>query len=62
MAEEHEDPHDEDVFAPVSAPSFQYIHADTAQGVTRLTLNRPPANVLSVEMMQELATAIESLE
>ena len=62
MAEEYEDPHDEEVFAPVSAPSFQYIHADTAQGVTRLTLNRPPANVLSVEMMQELATAIESLE
>jgi cyclohexa-1,5-dienecarbonyl-CoA hydratase len=62
MAEQYEDPHDEDVFAPVSAPSFQHIHADTAQGVTRLTLNRPPANVLSVEMMQELATAIESLE
>ena len=62
MAEEYEDPHEQDVFAPVSAPSFQHIHADTAQGVTRLTLNRPPANVLSVEMMQELATAIESLE
>jgi cyclohexa-1,5-dienecarbonyl-CoA hydratase len=62
MAEEYEDPHDEDVFAPVSAPSFKHIHADTAQGVTRLTLSRPPANVLSVEMMQELATAIESLE
>ncbi len=62
MAEEYEDPHEQDVFAAVSAPSFQHIHADTAQGVTRITLNRPPANVLSVEMMQELATAIESLE
>jgi cyclohexa-1,5-dienecarbonyl-CoA hydratase len=62
MADEYEDPHDEDVFAPVSAPSFQFIHADTAQGITRITLSRPPANVLSVEMMQELATAIESLE
>jgi cyclohexa-1,5-dienecarbonyl-CoA hydratase len=62
MADEYEDPHDEDVFAPVSAPSFQFIHADTAQGITRITMSRPPANVLSVEMMQELATAIESLE
>lgn len=62
MAEDYEDPLEQDVFAPVSAPSFQHIHADTAQGVTRITLNRPPANVLSVEMMQELATAIESLE
>src|SRR6185503_13115042 len=35
---------------------------DSAQGITRITLNRPPANVLSVDMMQELATAIESLE
>jgi cyclohexa-1,5-dienecarbonyl-CoA hydratase len=62
MAEEYEDPHDEDVFAPASARTFQHIHADTAQGIARLTLSRPPANVLSVEMMQELATAIESLE
>jgi cyclohexa-1,5-dienecarbonyl-CoA hydratase len=63
MAEEGEnDPHDQDVFAPVSVQSLKHIHLDTAQGVTRITLNRPPANVLSVEMMQELATAIESLE
>jgi cyclohexa-1,5-dienecarbonyl-CoA hydratase len=46
----------------VSAPSFQFIHSDTAQGVSRITLSRPPANVLSVELMRELATAIESLE
>ena len=63
MAEEYdEDPHDQDVFAPVSAPSFKSILVDTAQGITRITLNRPPANVLSIDMMQELATAIESLE
>jgi cyclohexa-1,5-dienecarbonyl-CoA hydratase len=62
MADEYEDPHDEDVFAPVSAGSFQFIHTDTAQGITRITLSRPPANVLSIEMMRELATAIESLE
>ena len=57
-----EDPHDQDVFASVSAASFKCILVDTAQGITRITLNRPPANVLSVDMMQELATAIESLE
>ena len=62
MAEEYEDPHDEDVFAPVTAAGFQFIRSDTAQGITRITLSRPPANVLSVEMMQELASAIESLE
>jgi cyclohexa-1,5-dienecarbonyl-CoA hydratase len=62
MAEQYEDPHDEDVFAPVSAAGFQFIRSDTAQGITRITLSRPPANVLSVEMMQELATAVESLE
>ena len=62
MAEEFEDPHEQDVFAPAEAQTFKYVHVDTAQGVTRITLNRPPANVLSVEMMQELASAIESIE
>jgi len=63
MADDYdEDPHDQDVFASVSAPSFKSILLDTAQGISRITLNRPPANVLSVDMMQELATAIESLE
>ncbi|MFN8091538.1 MAG: enoyl-CoA hydratase/isomerase family protein [Vicinamibacteria bacterium] len=56
------DPHDEDIFAPVAAEGFKCITVDTAQGISRITLNRPPANVLSVEMMQEIATAIESLE
>lgn len=62
MAEEFEDPHDEDVFAPVAARGFKHIGVDSAQGITRITLNRPPANVLSIEMMQELGTAFESLE
>ena len=57
-----EDPHDQDVFATVSSATFKSILVDSAQGITRITLNRPPANVLSVDMMQELATAIESLE
>jgi cyclohexa-1,5-dienecarbonyl-CoA hydratase len=62
MADDYDDPHDHGVFAPAAEAGFKYIHVDTAQGVTRITLNRPPANVLSVEMMQELASAIESLE
>ena len=63
MADQYdEDPHDQDVFASVSESTFKSILVDSAQGITRITLNRPPANVLSVDMMQELATAIESLE
>jgi cyclohexa-1,5-dienecarbonyl-CoA hydratase len=62
MAEDYEDPHEQDVFATASIESFKFVRVDTAQGVTRITLNRPPANVLSVEMMQELGMAIESLE
>jgi cyclohexa-1,5-dienecarbonyl-CoA hydratase len=57
-----EDPHDEDIFAATSVREFRHIHVDAAQGIARITLNRPPANVLSVEMMQELASAVDSLE
>ena len=35
---------------------------ETVQGIARLTLNRPPANVLSIEMMDEINAALESLE
>jgi cyclohexa-1,5-dienecarbonyl-CoA hydratase len=42
--------------------AFQHIQFHSAQGVARLTLNRPPANVLSVEMMEEINRALESLE
>jgi cyclohexa-1,5-dienecarbonyl-CoA hydratase len=38
------------------------VQFDTVQGITRITLNRPPANVLSVEMMDELNQALDSLE
>jgi cyclohexa-1,5-dienecarbonyl-CoA hydratase len=62
MAEVFDDPHEQDVFAPASIEEFKHVAVDTAQGVTRITLNRPPANVLSIELMAELAQAIESLE
>jgi cyclohexa-1,5-dienecarbonyl-CoA hydratase len=62
MAEETEDPQDVDVFAPPRERDYKFIQLDTAQGIARITLNRPPANVLSVEMMQDLVGALESLE
>jgi enoyl-CoA hydratase len=62
MAEDFDDPHEQDIFAPTEVEGYRHIHLDTVQGVTRITLNRPPANVLSVDMMQELGSAIESLE
>ena len=41
------DPHDVDVFAPPRERATSIIQLDTAQGIARITLNRPPANVLS---------------
>ena len=56
------DPHDVDVFAPTRDASYRFIQLDIAQGIARLTLNRPPANVLSIDMMQDVNNALESLE
>ena len=47
----------------LAAPrSYAFIQFSAADGVARLTLNRPPANVLSVEVMSEINHALESLE
>src|SRR5262245_14305474 len=62
MADEQDDPHDFDVFAPVQDRGYQFIHLDTVQGISRIHLNRPPANVLSVEALEDLNRALESLE
>src|SRR5678816_374330 len=58
----HEDPHDVDVYASSQERGFKFIQLDTVQGISRITLNRPPANVLSIDMMQDVNTALESLE
>jgi cyclohexa-1,5-dienecarbonyl-CoA hydratase len=44
------------------APKYQHVQYAVAQGVARLTLNRPPANVLSVDMMGEINSVLESME
>jgi cyclohexa-1,5-dienecarbonyl-CoA hydratase len=62
MADETEDPHETDVFAVPRQAGYQFIQFDTVQGVVRITLNRPPANVLSVELMEDLNRALDSLE
>src|SRR6185503_9489123 len=60
--QDSDDPHETDIYSAPRAMGTQFIHFDTAQGISRLTLNRPPANVLSVEMMEEISGALESLE
>ncbi|HEY6547988.1 MAG TPA: enoyl-CoA hydratase/isomerase family protein, partial [Vicinamibacteria bacterium] len=56
------DPHDTDIFAPPPAAGYKHLQVDTAGGVARLVMNRPPANVLSVDMMTDINNALESLE
>ncbi len=41
--------------------AYKYIQLDVSANVARVTLNRPPHNVLTVDMMEELAKAIEGL-
>ena len=41
--------------------SFERIKFDVSDGVARLTLNKPPLNVLDIAMMREISTALEGL-
>jgi cyclohexa-1,5-dienecarbonyl-CoA hydratase len=43
-------------------PTYQHVQYSASQGIARLTLNRPPANVLSIEMMGEINSVLESME
>lgn len=40
---------------------YQHIKLEFTESVARLTLNRPPYNVLTKDMMEEISRAIESL-
>jgi cyclohexa-1,5-dienecarbonyl-CoA hydratase len=41
--------------------SYEFLQADTAEGIATITLNRPPVNVMNIVMMAEINTALESL-
>lgn len=41
---------------------FEHIIFEKSDGVARLTLNRPPLNVLNIAMMGEINTALEGLD
>jgi cyclohexa-1,5-dienecarbonyl-CoA hydratase len=41
--------------------SFEHIRFDVSDSVARLTLNKPPLNVLNIAMMREINTALEGL-
>ncbi len=41
--------------------TFQSIEVHTAHNVARLTLRRPPLNVLNIDMLRELETALETI-
>lgn len=56
-----QDPQD-DPYATSRAAPTKFIRFQTDQGVARITLNRPPGNVLSIEMMEEIAAALDALE
>ena len=46
---------------PAAEAPYRYIKLDVSANVAMLTLNRPPYNVLTVDMMEELSRAIEGL-
>ncbi len=62
MADFDDDPHVYDAPTAAEKRSYKLIQFDSAAGVARLALNRAPANVLSLEMMEEINAALESLE
>jgi enoyl-CoA hydratase/carnithine racemase len=64
MAEELPDidAREADLYATRRSNEYKLVHFASAQGIARLTLSRPPANVLSLEVVDEIVTALESLE
>jgi cyclohexa-1,5-dienecarbonyl-CoA hydratase len=52
---------DVDVYAE-SEWKPRFVEFTARDGVARITLNRPPANVLSIEVMSDVANAIDSIE
>jgi len=46
---------------PVEKP-FKFIRWDSSGPVAHLTMNRPKQNILNIEMLKEMAQAVESLD
>ncbi len=42
--------------------SFQHIRSELADGVGTITLNRPPVNILNIEMMEEINRALREFK
>lgn len=62
MADDVENTQDLESYAPRPATATRFLQVVKAHGIMRITLNRAPANVLSVEVMDELNAILESLE
>jgi cyclohexa-1,5-dienecarbonyl-CoA hydratase len=52
----------EDVYARGGTVEYKALRFETTNGIARITLDRPPANVLSVDTMREINSALEALE
>jgi len=52
----------EDIYAPPGEATYKALRFETTHGIARLVLDRPPANVLSIDVMREINSALESLE
>ena len=61
MADDADNTQDLDSYAPRPAAA-RFLQVGGGKGVVRITLNRPPANVLSIDLMDELNAALESLD
>jgi cyclohexa-1,5-dienecarbonyl-CoA hydratase len=62
MADDAENTQDLDSYEQRPSTAARFLKVAGGQGVVRITLNRPTANVLSIDLMEELNTALESLE
>ena len=45
---------DDDAYSAPRAVAYTTLRFETVQGIARLTLDRPPANVLSIDSMREI--------
>lgn len=43
----------------LAAPGFQYVRLERLHGAVRLVLDRPPLNVLTIDMLREITAAVD---